>query len=88
MRDPERTVFQEAWSHQFWQMPLREQRCGCTSEKLYLNLTERFWWSVGTAAAEMEVGSVHRQFFQDIEGWKRRVQWSGTEEVISRDLFV
>lgn len=47
MRDPERTVFREAWSHQFWQMPLREEQCGCTSEKLYLNLTERFWWSVG-----------------------------------------
>lgn len=85
----EKTVFQEGWSHQLCQMPLREESHGCTSEKLYVNSTKQFGWSV---RPDREVrrsrsgGSVCRQVFQEIR--VGIVQWQGTEDVGSGDLFV
>lgn len=60
----ERTVFQEGWNDQLCQMLLREERCVCTSEKLYVNLTEQFWWTMGTdgeARRSRSGGSMGRQ---------------------------
>ena len=76
----ERTVFQEGWNDQLCQMLLREERYGCTSEKLYVNLAELFWWSVGTdgEARRTNGDSMCRQVFKKIgvecSGQRRWVQ--------------